>query len=188
MDDLAKLTDEELVEVVRKSNPELYSEVVSRYQEKLWRYAMRLLGDQDAARDVVQEAFIKAYMNLNGFDTKLRLSPWLYRIVHNEVVSFCRREKKSVSLDDNFEIIEKMPSSSDTREEVERNEMARLMQSNLKKLPLPFREVVTLFYLEELSYQEISDVLHIPINTVGSRINRGKKMLRDAYNLKKGEL
>ena len=93
--DVDKKTDEELVEIVRSEDKELYSELVYRYEDKLVRYANYLIGDEHKAADAVQEAFIKAFINIKSFDLKKKFSSWIYRIVHNESINLVKKDKKS---------------------------------------------------------------------------------------------
>src|SRR3989339_1894215 len=103
MKNFKKLTDEQLVELVRNKDQELYQEIVIRYQEKLLRYAINLIQDRSKAQDAVQESFIKAYINLNGFNTKKKFSSWIYRIVHNEVINIIDKHKKSIVFDESID-------------------------------------------------------------------------------------
>ena len=93
MDIYEKLSDEEIVEHIRKSDRELYSIIIKRYQEKLLRYANNLIKNEDKSRDAVQESFIKAFINLESFNTKKKFSSWIYRIVHNETLNIIKKYK-----------------------------------------------------------------------------------------------
>ncbi|KKQ24461.1 MAG: RNA polymerase sigma-70 factor, ECF subfamily [Candidatus Roizmanbacteria bacterium GW2011_GWC1_37_12] len=92
------MSDEELITKIRTKDKELYAEIIRRYEAKLLRYANYLINDKDKAADIVQEAFIKAYINLNGFEVKKKFSSWIYRIVHNQAVNFIKKNKKEVPL------------------------------------------------------------------------------------------
>ena len=88
---LTKMTDEEIIRQVQKGDKEIYARIVKRYQDKLIRYATYLVGDYHLASDVIQETFIKAYVNLNGFNIKRKFSSWIYRIAHNKAVDWIRK-------------------------------------------------------------------------------------------------
>lgn len=180
---LKNLSDEAVVELVRNEDQELYREIVKRYQAKLLRYAAYLIRDEAKAADVVQEAFIKAFINLKGFNLKKKFSSWIYRIVHNETINYLKKHKKEISLENNHWL----KSKEDVEADFNRKEARKMLYQSLKKLPLKYRSPLVLFYLEEKSYEEISDVLRIPVGTVGTRINRGKKMMRSIYKQKGGE-
>ena len=178
---LSKLSDEEVVEITRTKNKEAYSEIIKRYQGKLMRYAKYLVNDNERASDVVQDAFIKAYINLNSFDTKRKFSSWIYRIVHNEAVNLINKYKKEKPLFENIDF----DSGINIEEEYTQNEVRKMVKNCLEEMSLLYREPLSLYYLEEKSYKEISDILRIPIGTVGTRINRAKLIMRQICQRKK---
>ena len=136
--------------------------------------------DKEAHRlGVPRQSFIKVWINLNEFDNSLKLSSWLYRIVHNETVSFCRKKKSygknnKVIIDENIDLAYDNALVDDV--DVEDNYL--ITDNILNSLPLKYKEVLVLKFLEKMSYEEISDVLKIPEGTVGVRINRAKKMFK----------
>lgn len=168
------LSDEQLVEIVRNQDKNLYAQVIHRYEKKLLRYATYLVNDEHLAADVVQEAFIKAYINLNSFNLKLKFSSWLYRIVHNVAISLVIKNKKNLSLDDFHDLDSKI----NLEDELIKKELQEHLYQCLEQMSLIYKEPLILFFLEEKSYEEISDVLHLPVGTVGTRINRAKHIVR----------
>lgn len=186
MQEIQKFTDEELVYFVRTKDQEQYREIVIRYQERLLRYARYLLNDTEAAQDVVQQAFIKAFINLQGFNIKKKFGSWIYRIVHNEAINYLKSKKKEVLVDSLFLENIADPSVNNFEEMLEKKEKQQLLLGSLEDLPVVYRAPLTLFYFEEKTYSEISDILRIAVGTVGTRINRGKKYLKKLY-LSKGE-
>jgi len=185
--DLQNVSDEKLIELVRTQNHELYAEVVERYQEKLLRYADYLLGHNQEAEDVVQTAFVKVYKNLFAFNIKKKFSSWIYRIVHNEAVNRIKKKRKEFLFESNGDFANLLTSKKDVELEFEKKELSQMVKKCLKQLPIKYREPLTLFFLEEKSYQEISDILRIPKGTVGTRINRGKKLMAVICRKKGGE-
>lgn len=174
MKNISKKTDEEIVELTRKKDKELFAVIINRYQKKLLRYCFNLVADHDIASDVVQESLIKAYINLNGFNTNKKFSSWIYRIVHNEAISYLRKNRKTINIDENIDF--------DSGVNLEDDLMLKELKSNAKKcirkMPTIYGEPLILFYLEEKSYEEISDILRIPTSTVGTRINRAKNLMK----------
>lgn len=175
MDDTSKFTDEEIVEKIRSSDRELYAVIIERYKNKLLRYAYNLVHDDDNAGCIVQDAFIKGFINLNGFDTKKKFSSWIYRIVHNEAINVAKKYQKEIPMPMDFD----PESGEDTLKDFERKEASAQIEKCLGSLPLIYSEPLSLFYLEEKSYQEISDILRIPIGTVAIRISRAKKLMKN---------
>ena len=174
MKDILKLSDEKIVELVRKKDKELYIHIIKRYQDKLMRYASYLTGEEHNAADIVQESFIKAYVNLNGFNTKKKFASWIYRIVHNEAINLINKQKKQVSLYDDYDF----DSGIDIEDEFIKKELRNRTHNCLNQMPVIYREPLSLYYLEEKSYEEISDILRIPVGTVGTRINRAKNLMK----------
>lgn len=172
------VSDEEIVKQVLFGNQERYREIVLRFRSKLLRYSVTLIGNKDKAEDVVQETFIKAYLNLNSFDTTKKFSSWLYRIAHNEAVNNIRKYRREISLEENEMVVNKIASNQNVLKEVIKNEKVLEIGECIQKLPIKYSEPLELFYIGEKSYDEIGDILRLPISTVGVRINRAKQMAK----------
>jgi len=168
-------TDEQLVSIVRTENKELYTELVKRYEEKLKRYVGYLATDNEWVDDIVQDTFIKAYKNLNSFNINKKFSSWIYRIAHNETMNKVHKERRIVNGLD-LTIFEEV-FGAHPEEEYEKESIKKEVLEGLEKLPLKYKEVLSLFFLEDKKYEEISDILRMSIGTIGTRINRGKKLL-----------
>jgi len=167
-------TDEEIVDVTRTEDQEQYACLVDRYQHKLLRYALSLLHDEHKAEDVVQEAFIKAFINLNSFDTKKKFSSWLYRIVHNEAMNHLKKHRWEIPFWENFDFA----SKQNIEEEFAEQELLTALHDRIASLPVLYSAPLSLYYIEEKSYEEISDILHIPMGTVATRMSRAKHQLK----------
>ncbi len=174
MDDIKTKTDEELTELVKKGDKELYGQLVERYQTKLARYAYFLLGDHAKASDAVQEGFIKAYINLQGFNPKKKFASWLYRIVHNEAMNLVDKHKNTIILEPDVDF----DGGYNPEDDYFRQELIDHMQECLEQLALIYREQLSLYYLDNKSYEEISDILRLPMGTVATRINRAKVIMK----------
>ncbi len=174
MEDNKNKTDELIVDLVRNGNKELYAVIIQRYQAKLMRYAQYLVGDYVKASDAVQESFIKAYINLNGFNTKKKFSSWIYRIVHNESINIIDSPKNNITFDDSFDV----DSGIGPEDYYIKEELMLQAHECLENIDIIYREPLSLFYLEDKSYDEISDILRIPMGTVATRINRAKIIMR----------
>ncbi|MDD3480715.1 MAG: sigma-70 family RNA polymerase sigma factor [Patescibacteria group bacterium] len=180
--DYHKYSDEELILYIQNNFGDGFSEVIDRYEKKLLGYITRILKDEDLSEDVLQETFIAAYENINGFDPKRKFSSWIYRIAHNKAINEIRKGKNKVSIDDAPEI-----ASSEGREKIEaelgKKEVKKVLEKEIETLPLKYKEIVILRFFEEKSYEEISDILKIPISTVGVRIRRGLAKLKSNINI-----
>jgi len=175
MKNISKLSDEKVVEIVRTDNKEIYAEIIKRYQTKLMRYALYLINDEHQAADVVQDSFIKAYVNLQSFDLKKKFSSWIYRIVHNEAMNMIKKSKKEVPILDDFDF----SSEEDVLKDFEQKEIIIKVTKCLNEIPLLYSEPLSLYYLDEKSYEDISDILRIPMGTVATRINRAKVLIKN---------
>ena len=176
--EVKNLSDEKLVGVVRDEDQEFYAELVKRYEERLKRYVNYLIGDREAD-EVVQETFIKAFVKLKSFDEKRgKFSSWVYRIAHNEAMNKAKK-KKHVSLDFNDWLKEVLPGKINVEEEYEKEEEKDGVRKCLGDLDFRYRSVLSLYYLEDKSYDEISEILKIPMGTVGIRLKRGKEKMRE---------
>lgn len=174
MNDFEKISDEEIIKKIRTSDQNLYTIIIERYQEKLLRYARNLTRDESKATDTVQESFIKAFINLNNFDTNKKFSSWIYRIVHNEIINGFKKYKNEIPLLEEWDF----KSEENIEDEFEQKEISKKIEKCLNNIPLLYGEPLSLYYIDEKTYEEISDILRIPMGTVATRINRAKKLMK----------
>jgi RNA polymerase sigma-70 factor, ECF subfamily len=176
-------TDEQLMERVAKER-EVFACLIERYEDKLRRYMRRLMpGLGDDADDLLQEIFIKAYVNAHGFDTSLSFSSWIYRIAHNEAVSWLRKKTArpdTIDLgEDEFQtFVESIEDSSQRADSaLTKDAVARVLADMDEK----YRTVLVLKFLEGKNYEEIGDILTVPGGTVATLIHRAKKQFISIY-------
>lgn len=169
-------------------NPAIYAELVKKYENKIINYIVRISGvRREEAEDIAQEIFLKAYQNLNAFDQKRKFSSWLFSIAHNETISYWRKNKKELGKPDiEDEAIEYLLKDDfDISEKLDEKNMQEAVRKGISHLDFRYREVLQLRYLNEYSYEEISDIIRKPVNTVGTLINRAKKQLKKEMEGKK---
>lgn len=180
------MTDQELVNLIRAGRKDLFSEVVIRYEPKISRYIKKFIWDSDDLDDVVQNVFTKSYIYLNTYDDKQSFNAWIYRIAHNESINFL---KKSKPLSVNFVDIDTFMPYLFAKEKAEDKTLVRenkeLVELHLSELEEKYREIVILYFYEDLNYDEISEVLKIPKSTVGVRLNRAKQKLKNILEKRK---
>lgn len=173
------LTDEDIVLLVIDGDIDSFGVLVERYQAKLLRYARKLLFNDSDAEDIIQEIFIKTYQNINSFDAAKKFSPWIYRIAHNEIINKSKRRKFDALPFFDADTLWPHPVSAESpTDDIDQKLIKEMLDQCLEKLAPKYREPMILYYLEELSYKEIADILHIPTSTVGIRIKRGKEKLQ----------
>jgi RNA polymerase sigma-70 factor, ECF subfamily len=174
-------TDEEVVRQVTEGDTDAFGILVERYQPKLARYAKRFLFDRSDTDDLLQEIFIRAYRNIRSFDLARRFSPWIYRIAHNEFVNALkRRDRAPLSFLDPDILFPSIAAEETADSEAIANELREGLDRHLKRLDAKYREVLILYFFEELDYKEIAEILKVPISTVGVRLTRGKALLKKA--------
>ena len=181
MEDKINITDEEVVKKVIESDHELYAIIIDRYQDKLLRYTYNLIRDKEKSKDSVQETFIRAYTNLNIFNTQKKFSSWIYRIVHNEAINLIDKNKKTIKLDPDVDF----DSGVNIEDTYVKEELVSHAQNCLEEMAIHYREPLSLYYIENKSYEEISDILRLPMGTVAVRINRAKFILKKICQTKR---
>jgi len=179
------VTDEEIVSLVILGEKEKFGELVERYEEKLVRYVNFLLNKRtEDTEDIVAETFIRTYQNLTGFENDKKFSSWIYRIAHNLVIDYFRKNKirEKELFDDEWQDIGDEVLIED---EIIKSEEKEKLGKSLKKLNLEERNLVRWFYFEEKSYEEIGDILRISVGNVGVKLNRVKKKIKELMEQEK---
>lgn len=182
MTDAPPETDEQLASIAITDH-DAFGTLIGRYEKKLYRYVRRITNaSHEECEDILQEVFLKAYRYLNNFDPTLSFSSWIYRIAHNETISHFRKRSvrpQTIREEDGEMYLKNIVSDLDVIEEIDQQFLRTVVEATLKKLGGKYKDVLILRYLEEKSYEEISDILKIPVKTVGTRLNRAKKQMRD---------
>ncbi len=179
-------TDEKIVTMTLGEHS-YFGFIVERYESKLKRYINRLgVRNPEDQLDVLQDIFIKTFKNLNSFDTSLSFSSWIYRIAHNEAISWYRKNNvrpEGHLVVNGDELLSFLANVDDTPDiTFDRNINAETLNQALNKIDDKYCEVLILRYFEHKEYEEISDILKIPIGSVGTLLHRGKKQLYNVLN------
>ncbi len=180
---VTNLTDEQLVEQAVNENSEAFGEIVKRWERKIFALCFGMLAREDEARDAAQETFISAYKNLKNFRGDAKVSSWLHRIAVNQCLTVKRRAKtRSESfLDDENNTEEKVfvaPARLSPSRTTEQNERLKIIRQAVASLPADLRQIVVMKEFEEMTFQEISDALDLPLSTIKSRLYTALKQLR----------
>jgi RNA polymerase sigma-70 factor, ECF subfamily len=170
--------DADLLEGVRRGNMRDFSVLVDRYRDRAYTLASRILGDPASAEEAVQDAFLKAYRGMTSFRGDAAFGTWFYRIVYNCCLTRTRRivpDRISLEEAESEEPVSDEPAAD---AQMETREMAELVDRILGKLPQQWRSVVTLYYIEELRYEEIAEILGVPIGTVKTHLFRARARMK----------
>ena len=161
-----------------------YALIVRRWETALARYLRRLVGrHESAAEEILQEVFLKAYLNLNDYDRSRPFGPWIYRIARNQAFDFLRKRKTEpafVTGEDATLIFDRLVAASEPQEHWDQVRIEEKVRVAIASLDHRYREVMVLRYLEEKGYDEISDILEMPPGTVATLVRRGTEKLRRA--------
>lgn len=176
-------TDEAVARRVQAGDADAFGILIERYETRLKRYGWRFLNTKEDIEDMVQDVFIKAYTNIHSFNANRRFSPWIYRIAHNEFVNALRKQSRyPQSFFDPDTILPQLVAKETTDGERLDAELKEAIEASLETLAPKYRAPLVLYFYEEMSYQDIANVLKIPTATVGVRIKRAKEKLQKAYN------
>jgi RNA polymerase sigma-70 factor (ECF subfamily) len=174
-------------EIVRQTfaHKEAFGLLIERYEAKLLRYLERLgVGVREDREDILQNAFVKAYRNLHSFDPTLEFSSWIYRITHNEAMSFFRakraRPQAILSEEGTALLTELSDEQADTAALAEHRLSREELAKALDALDDRYRTALLLRFFEDRSYAEMSDILEVPVGTVSTLLHRAKHALRAA--------
>lgn len=174
-----ELPDEDIARSVQQGDIEQFGVLVERYEQKLMRYTQKFLRDSEDRSDILQDIFIKAYVNIQSFDASQKFSPWIYRIAHNEAINFLKKQKtnKSFSLFD-VDVLFPHPVAEEKADtDAEREILKKMIDETLDDIDTKYREILLLYFYEDMSYKDIAQILHIPVSSVGVRIQRAKKLV-----------
>jgi RNA polymerase sigma-70 factor (ECF subfamily) len=176
-------SDEQMVERALTGDPEAFGEIVQRWERRIFALAFGMLGREEDARDATQETFLAAFRNLRGFRGEAKVSSWLHRIAVNQCITRQRRAKvrNETALEDEAEknaAVFALPTETSPARTAEHRERGIAVRCAVCALPADLRQVVVMKEFEELTFQEISDVLGVPLSTVKSRLYTALRQLQ----------
>ena len=176
------MDDRVLIAAARRGDTPAFEKLISAYTKKIYNYALRLTNDATLAEDLCQETFIKAFLGIQSFKEKAAFSTWIYRIAYNTFLDSARKAvpgsgKYDDALDDHGADVQEI-SSQRFCDQLRQTENADWLTKGLARLPEPFRSVVILRDIQDLSYEEIAAMTDTSTGTVKSRLSRGREHLR----------
>jgi len=166
--------------------PEDFRTILANYQDRVYNQAYRILGNAEDAEEATQDIFLKIYKSLDDFRGDSKMSTWIYRITSNECISRLRKKQlETSSLDEPFEDDGRSLSDviadggADPITILESDETAGMIRAEVQKLPANWAMAVSLYHFDDLSYDEVAEMMEIPKATVATYISRGRKQLAD---------
>jgi len=187
--ELIQATDQDLVLAARSGKERAYRELIDRYQRPVFSLVFRMVRDRERAEDLAQETFVKVFNNLDRYDPKYKFSSWIFKIANNLTIDALRRkELDTVSLDGsrNARTAEEADSSRITvasedenpEELLEAKQLGEEIGEAIGELRAEYRTAVVLRHVEGLSYEEIAEIMEVPLGTVKTYIHRARHELR----------
>lgn len=173
--------DADIIAEVRGGNTAAFSELVLKYQDRLLNAVTYISGSRDAAEDVVQDAFVQAYTKLHSFGGNSAFYTWLYRIAINAAISRRRKRKGETSIDARHDEqgVEPADNLEGAEDRVLREERAGQVQAALQALSAEHRMILVLREMEDCDYDQIAEILDVPVGTVRSRLHRARLQMRE---------
>ena len=180
------LSDDRLIDDTLEGRAEAFGQLVARYQDRLFNAMVRITGCHAEAEDVVQDAFVQAFLKLDRFKRESQFFTWLYRIAMNTSISRHRKKRPSSSLDGHpaSRSVEPVAAEQPVGADLERQEQQEELENALQQLPLDQRQILVLRELDNQSYEDIAVILELPIGTVRSRLHRARKQLHTLLKTK----
>jgi RNA polymerase sigma-70 factor, ECF subfamily len=169
-----EVEDRDLIVQARRGSVEAYNLLVSRWEKRVFNYLLRLVRHHEDALDLTQDVFLKAYQHLAKLDEVSRFAPWLYRIAHNEAYSLLRKNRPESGE------LEYEPRSSQPGAKLFPIELSIAVQSALNRLNDDQREAVVLKVYQGFKFDEMAEILSIPVSTVKSRLYTALDLLKDS--------
>lgn len=182
--DPSSLTDEEIVEKIKGGAVELFEVIVKRYQRKLVNYIYRMINDFDSAMELCQEVFIKVFNSLDKYNPSYKFTTWIHRISSNATIDWMRKKKIDAfsidnDSDDSMSMSQQLPSDAlNPLQNLEMSQLQQRIEDAIEDLPFIYKQLIILRHINELSYEEISESVDLPLGTVKNRIFRGREMLK----------
>ena len=177
-----KVTDKELMELIQAGDERAFGTLVERFQDRLLNFVGRIVIDRETAEELIQETFLRVFSRKASYTPDYAVSTWIYTIALNLARSELRKRKlrKYISLDFiKDEIDAELPDKIDLRAE----SLSPIIEQAIAKLPEDYKTAFILCDIQRLPYQQIAEVMRVPVGTVKSRINRARSMLRDKLKL-----
>lgn len=177
--------EQKLIQATLAGDSKSFERLMKLYSRKIYSFVYRMVRDEEVASELVQDFFIKIYTVLNKYNYTYKFSTWAYRICYNLVIDHVRKNQVCIDSLDNEFLTQKALLESDNYiddqgfDMLEQSEISELVWTSVEKIPLKFRELILLRYLDGLKYEEIAEITDLPVGTIKNRIFKAKELLRE---------
>lgn len=177
-----RIPDDDIISRLRKGDAQAYAQLIDRYKDRGLSLALRILKSREDAEEALQDAFVKAYNGLPAFEGSSSFGTWFYRILYNTSLTALSRKKRRGAIFEPMEADDCADMANDDTPSaisgIETRDLMEKISETLSRLPGKYSVMITMFYLQELSYSEISEVMQMPVGTVKTHLFRGRAMLQ----------
>jgi RNA polymerase sigma-70 factor (ECF subfamily) len=175
--------DQRLIQRARQGDRSAFAELVDKYRNRIFGYLLRMVGNREDALDLAQETFLRVFSSLDSFNPDRPFKPWLYRIATNLAIDYLRRRRDVVSLDAplhnqegwHLQLADEAPGPVERQEQAE---LAEYLARLVSQLPENYRSAILLRHGHDLTYQQMAEILGVPVSTVKTRLFRARERLR----------
>jgi len=178
-----RISDDDIISRLRKGERQLFGVLVGRYKDRGFSLALRILRNREEAEEALQDAFVRAYNGLGSFAGDSAFGTWFYRILYNVCMTALSRKKKREGLVELDESPAHDPGAEPAQpgdySGLERQDLVSHVIAALDRLPEKYASIISMFYIQELSYPEIAGVTGMPLGTVKTHLSRGRLLLQD---------
>ncbi len=175
------MSDPELIILIQNGNSHAFRYLVDQHRNLVWHLVYRMTRMREDAEDLSQEIFLRVYRDIRKFRGESKLSTWVASIAYHMCIDYIRKKgrEKIDLVEEPVLVLKEDPPERNPVLEIDRKDMQRMIQDILEQLPLHYRTVMSLFYLEEMSYKEIEAITGMPEGTLKSYLNRGRQLIRE---------
>lgn len=194
LSDKAKKDYQLVLRALNEKDQRAYTELMGRYKDSVYFMLLKMVNNSDDAEDLTIETFSKAFKRLDQYTPQFAFSTWLFKIASNHSIDFIRKKRiKAISIDQGFSnedgesyVIPVKEDSLDPEESMQKDERVQRMRDVVEKLKPRYKRLVELRYFEEKSYEEISEILELPLGTVKAQLFRARDFMFDLMKTTKG--
>lgn len=180
----SSIQDAKWVEMAMSGDERVFKLIINKYERALFFFIAKMIRDKEIIPDLVQEVFVKAFSNLSSFNPQFAFSTWLYRIATNHSIDFLRKKKlptfsidQPISTKDGEMQMELPDNNFEADKDIQQKERAKVIEEAIQSLPIKYQTVIKMRHMEEKSYEEIAELLGVPLGTVKAHIFRARELL-----------